>query len=433
MQLIHSLCLACLVSFTSVMAFSQLPDIRVNQQRIENRIFELVNFGIDSTGKGYRVSYSSGYLEARAWLIDQMKQAGLEVSIDYAGNILGRRKGSDPSLKPIAFGSHIDMVPNGGNYDGCLGAISGLEVMQVLHENHIETNHPLELIITTDEEGSMVGSRSLAGNLILEDLNNTSHSGLTIREGLKVIGGDPDRIQSVARQKGDVAAFIELHIEQGRILETENIQIGIVKGIVGISIYDVTIEGVANHAGTTPMNLRQDALLAASKLILAIHEVINGHEGQQVGNVGKITVKPGAYNVIPEKVVLGMELRDLSYDKIMVMFKEIESKAAAIAASTGTSIAFKNKPPVVMPAASDTSIQNKIMEAATSLGYSYTFMPSGAGHDAQNMSLIAPMAMIFVPSVGGVSHSPKEFTKAVDMANGTNVLLHAILLLDKKE
>src|SRR5690606_21953272 len=163
MQLIHSLCLACLVSFTSVMAFSQLPDIRVNQQRIENRIFELANFGIDSTGKGYRVSYSSGYLEARAWLIDQMKQAGLEVSIDYAGNILGRRKGSDPSLKPIAFGSHIDMVPNGGNYDGCLGAISGLEVMQVLHENHIETNHPLELIITTDEEGSMVGSRSLAG------------------------------------------------------------------------------------------------------------------------------------------------------------------------------------------------------------------------------------------------------------------------------
>ena len=222
------------------------------------------------------------------------------------------------------------------------------------------------------------------------------------------------------------------HIEQGGILEKENIQISVVEGIVGIEHWEVTVEGFANHAGTTPMNLRNDALLSAAKLIIAINEVITSREGRQVGTVGKISAQPGAYNVVPGKVVLGLEIRDLSYDKIWELFHEIEKRAANIAASSGTTITFKNQLVAAMPALTDKSIQDKIVQAANALGFTYKHMPSGAGHDSQNMALIAPIGMIFVPSVGGISHSPKEFTSAVDMANGANVLLQTILALDKE-
>ena len=223
-----------------------------------------------------------------------------------------------------------------------------------------------------------------------------------------------------------------MHIEQGRILEKENIQIGVVEGIVGIEDWEVTIEGFANHAGTTPMDLRDDALLSAAKLIVAANEVIISREGRQVGTVGKILAQPGAYNVVPGNVVLGLEIRDLSQDKIWELFREIEKRAADIAASDGTKITFKSQLLGATPALTDKSIQDKIVQSAKALGLTYKHMPSGAGHDSQNMALIAPVGMIFVPSVGGISHSPKEFTKAVDMANGANVLLQTILALDKE-
>lgn len=407
--------------------------IKVNQQRIEQRIFELAKFGKDSLGRGYRVAFTNGYIEGRAWFIDQMKGAGLQVNIDYAGNIIGKRKGRNAALKPIAFGSHIDMVPDGGNYDGCVGAIGGLELMETLQENNILTNHPLLLIITADEEGSMVGSQSLSGNFSSDELKMVSQSGLTVGDGIKAIGGNPDSIKNAALKNGDLTAFIELHIEQGGILEKEKIQIGIVKGIVAIADWDITVEGVANHAGTTPMNLRQDALLSSARLIIAVNEVINSHTGSQVGGIGKVAVQPGAYNVVPGKVVLGLEIRDLSYNKVKELYAAIEKRATVIAMASGTTITFKSRPPDAMPALTDTAIQNKILQSVKSLGFSYKYMQSGAGHDAQNMAKIAPIGMIFVPSVAGISHSPKEFTKAVDMANGANVLLQTILLTDNKK
>ncbi len=407
--------------------------MRVNQQRIERRIFELAKFGKDSTGKGYRVAYTKGDVEGRAWFIEQMKNAGLEVNIDYAGNITGKRKGKNDSLKPIAFGSHIDMVPDGGNYDGCVGSVAGLEVMEILKESKLVTNHPLELIIFSDEEGSLLGSNAIAGHFNQEEgLKTVSQSGLTVREGIKAIGGNPDSLQRVSRRKGDLKAFLELHIEQGAILEKENIQIGVVEGIVGIEDWEVTIDGFANHAGTTPMNLRRDALLSAAKLIIAVNEVITIHEGKQVGTVGKISAQPGAYNVVPGKVVLGLEIRDLSHEKIWALFHEIEKRAAAIAALSGTTITFQNQLLGAKPALTDKSIQEIIGRTAKALGFTYKYMQSGAGHDSQDMALIVPVGMIFVPSVGGISHSPKEFTKAVDMANGANVLLQTILTIDKE-
>ena len=416
---------------TSFTAFNQTT-IKVNEQRIESRIMELSKFGKDANGHGYRVAYTKGDIEARLWYMGLMKKAGLDVRIDYAGNIIGKRKGTNPLLKPIAFGSHIDMVPDGGNYDGCVGSIAALEIIEVLNENNITTKHSLEVIIFSNEEGGPVGSIAMAGGLTEKGLKEYSQSGLTIAEGIKAIGGNPDSIQYCIRKKGDIKAFLELHIEQGGILEKENIQIGVVEGIVGIVDWDVTIEGFANHAGTTPMNMRQDALLAAAKLIIVVHEVINSVDGRQVGNVGKIAAFPGALNVVPGKVTLGLEIRDLSAEKIEMLFREIEKRATAIAISSKTTISFTRHDNVPHPALTDKLLQKKIAASAKELGFTFKFMQSGAGHDAQDIALIAPVAMIFVPSKGGISHSPKEFTNAIDMANGANILLQTILKLDKE-
>ena len=404
----------------------------MNDKRIESRIFELAKFGKDSTGKGYRVAFTKGDIEGRAWLIGLMKKARLEVSIDYAGNIIGKRKGRNLLLKPIAFGSHLDMVPDGGNYDGCVGSVCSLELIEVLNENNIVTEHPLEVIIFSNEEGGTIGSMAMAGQLTVEGLKQVSQSGLTMADGIKAIGGNPDSIRFCSRKKGDLKAFLELHIEQGGILEKGNLQIGVVDGIVGIIHWEVTVLGFANHAGTTPMNMRKDAMLASANLIVAVNDVINSYAGKQVGTIGKIAAFPGAYNVIPGKVTMGLEIRDLSYEKIWKLFRDIERKSATIAASSGTTITFQHQANESKPALTEKMVQEKIAASATALGFKYKVMQSGAGHDSQEMALIAPVGMIFIPSVNGISHSPKEFTKAVDMANGANVLLQTILAIDKE-
>lgn len=405
--------------------------LRPNEQRIKTRIDELAKFGRDATGHGYRVGYSKGDIEGRAWFADLMRKAKLDVTIDEGGNITGKRKGSDPSLKPVAFGSHIDMVPDGGNYDGTLGSIGALEVIEVLNENNIVTKHPLEVIIFSNEEGGTIGSKAIVGQLTADGMKQMTNSGLIVSDGIKAIGGNPDQIQKCIRKKGDLHAFLELHIEQGGILENEKLQVGVVEGIVGIVHWEVTIEGFANHAGTTPMNLRQDALLAASRLVVATNEVIRGVPGNQVANIGKLTLLPGAYNVIPGKVVLGLEIRDLSAQKIDTLFGEIEKRSAVIATDSKTKISFVRQPNESIPAMTDKKLQQIIDNQAKALGFKTKFMQSGAGHDSAEMAAIVPVAMIFVPSVGGISHSPKEFTKTEDMANGVNVLLQTVLEVDK--
>jgi N-carbamoyl-L-amino-acid hydrolase len=412
-------------------AFCQTK-ITVNAQRMESRLADLSKFGKDSTGKGYRVAYTKGDQQGRAWFITLMKQAGLDVTIDYAGNIIGKRKGRNAALQPIAFGSHIDMVPDGGNYDGCVGSIGALEMIEALNENKIVTDHPLQVIIFSNEEGGTIGSMAMAGHVTAEGLKQVSQSGLTMADGIKAIGGNPDSIQLSALKKGAIKAFLELHIEQGGILDKEQLQIGVVEGIVGIIHWEVTVSGFANHAGTTPMNMRQDALLASAKLIVAVNEVINSYKGRQVGTIGKIAAMPGAYNVIPGKVVMGLEIRDLSYDKIWMLFHDVEKRAAAIAAASGTTIAFQHQANESKPALTDKTIQQHIAASAKALGFTTKTMQSGAGHDSQEIALIAPVGMIFIPSIGGISHSPKEFSKTTDVANGANVLLQTILQLDKE-
>ena len=406
--------------------------VKVNQKRIEQRVMELAKFGKDSLGRNYRIAFSAGDIEGRAYYIELMKAVGLDVSIDFAGNIIGKRKGKDPSKNPIALGSHIDMVPDGGNYDGVVGSMGALEVMEVLKENKIITEHPLELIIFSNEEGGTIGSMAMAGVLKMDALKVVTSSGLTNYEGIKAIGGNPDSIRESSKNLGDYIAYLELHIEQGGILEQEKLQIGVVEGIVGIAHWEVTVEGFANHAGTTPMNKRQDALLAASKFIIAVNEAVNSVGGKHVGTVGKITAFPGAYNVIPGKVVTSLELRDLHSNKIDLIFKDIETRAAEISKSSNVKISFRNLNVTSRPAFMDADIMIKISTVAKQLGYSQKTMQSGAGHDAQEMAHITRAGMIFIPSVGGISHSPKEFSKPVDMANGANVLLQTILALDKE-
>lgn len=404
---------------------------KVNEQRIVNRIAELAKYGRDANGHGYRVAYTKGDIDGRVWFMDLMKKAGLEPRIDTAGNIIGKRKGKNSALKPIAFGSHIDMVPDGGNYDGTLGSLAALEVIEILNENNVTTEHPLEVIIFANEEGGTIGSMAMVGGLTQEGLQQKSQMGLTMAEGIKAIGGNPANIQSCIRKKGDLKAWLELHIEQGGILEQENIEIGVVEGIVGIVHWEVTVEGFANHAGTTPMKLRKDALLAASQFITEVNNIALKIEGHHVATVGKIEAMPGAYNVIPGKVVLGLEIRDLSVEKIEMLFAQIKNGATTIANKTKTSFSFERQANESKPALTDKVLQQAIDKSAKAMGLSTKYMQSGAGHDSQEIALIAPVAMIFVPSVGGISHSFKEFTKTVDMVNGANVLLQTVLAVDK--
>ncbi|WP_283777927.1 Zn-dependent hydrolase [Flagellimonas spongiicola] len=424
--------ISCFLFLISFLGISQTNAIKVNQERLENRIFELAKFGLQENGETERVAFSDADIEARKWVMETLTKQGLDVSIDFAGNIIGLRKGSNSELKPISFGSHIDRVPNGGNYDGCVGIMAALEVIETLNENKLTTRHPLEVIVFSNEEGGVMGSRAMSGHLGKAALDVVNSTGYSMGEGIMRLGGDTTRIAEVQRKKGAMAAFLELHIEQGAILEKENLDIGIVEGIVGLKWWDVEFTGFANHAGTTPMNSRQDALLAAAKFIVAVNEITNSFEGAQVGTVGRIKAQPGAPNVIPGKVVASLEIRDLSAEVIEKVYQAIKARGEIIAKESNVKISFRPLDTTAAPALTDSTVQKEIEIASTSLGLSHKYMPSGAGHDAQDMAWIAPTGMIFVPSKGGISHSPKEFTAAVDMANGANVLLQTILSLDKK-
>lgn len=428
--MINSKRLLLAFSFITTSIFLQ-AQLTVNQARLEKRIMDLAQFGIQENGQTERVAFSDADLAAQQWVISQLKEMGLETHIDFAGNVIGIRKGTDPSKKPISFGSHIDRVPNGGNYDGCVGSMAAIEVLMILNENKIQTKHPLEIIIFSNEEGGVMGSRAIAGHLGKKALPIVNSTGYSMAEGIMRLGGDITRITEVARKKDEIAAFLELHIEQGGTLEKEDIQIGIVEGIVGLAWWEVEFTGFANHAGTTPMNARQDALLAAAKFIVAVNEVTSSFEGAQVGTVGKIKAEPGAPNVIPGKVVTSLEIRDLSLEMIEKVYEAIKTRAKEIAKASNVQIELRPLDTTADPAIMTAAIQDEIASSASQLGLTTKRMPSGAGHDAQDMALIAPTGMIFIPSKGGISHSPKEFSSATDMANGANVLLNTILSLDK--
>jgi beta-ureidopropionase / N-carbamoyl-L-amino-acid hydrolase len=406
--------------------------LQVNSERLSQSLSTLATYGKNEKGGSDRVAYSVHDLAARPFVKELLAAAGLEVSVDFAGNIIGRKAGKNPSLKPISLGSHIDEVPNGGDYDGPVGVMGAIEVVRTLKEAGIQTEHPLEVIIFTNEEGGVIGSRALVGGLSAQALQGQSNAGITHADGIRLLGGNPSRIASLARPKGAIAAFLELHIEQGGNLDTEKLDIGVVEGIVAIEWWEFSFKGKANHAGTTPMHARKDPMLPAARFTLAVNEVITRDEGRQVGTVGKIQAFPGAGNVIPGEVKLNLEIRDLSSEKIWKLYAELETIAKQLAQESGTTLEIKHIEVASKPALADSMIREVIDKQAKKLGYSTKSLPSGAGHDAQEMARIAPMGMIFIPSKAGISHAPEEYSSPEAIAKGANVLLHTLLELDKR-
>jgi N-carbamoyl-L-amino-acid hydrolase len=364
-----------------------------------------------------------------------MSGIGLEVRIDPAGSIYGRRPGSEPKLPVILFGSHIDSVPKGGNFDGDVGSMAAIEVMRTLGDRKVATRHALECVIWSNEEGvhygrGLFGSRAVVGEFEPGELEEKDEEGLDIREAIRRIGGDLARIAGARRRQGEIAAYLELHIEQGGNLDRGRIPIGVVEGIVGINRYTARVRGSANHAGTTPMPDRRDALVAASKLVVAVREETVREPGRQVGTVGKLAVLPGAPNIIPGEVEMVIELRDLSMERVEAIFRRIERRAEAIARETSTEIVIA-RTSTHAPALATPWVRELIEREARALGLATMSLPSGAGHDAQMLARIAPMGMIFVPSVAGISHSPKELTRWEDAANGCEVLYRTVLAIDR--
>lgn len=419
-----------LLLLTCGAALAQPSEISADPDRMEHRIDALGQFGKNREGGVSRVAFSDADIAGREYIKDLMHEAGLSVRVDTAGNIIGRREGSEDGLPPIMFGSHIDSVPGGGNYDGDVGVIGAIEVAQMMHERGIATRHPIEVVSFTDEEGGLTGSRAMAGKLGDSAMVVMSHSGMTIRDGIRHVGGDPNRLDLAVRKPGEIAAFVELHIEQGAVLDEEGVDIGVVEGIVGIRWWDVTIEGFANHAGTTPMDKRWDAMVTAAELTLAINRIATELPGRQVATVGRIQAFPGAPNVIPGEVVMSLEVRDLEAGKIQQVFDLIQAEATRIGDTRFTPVRFHELDVAAPPAPTDEQMRRIISASAADLGMSYRLMPSGAGHDAQDMAAIAPTGMIFVPSKDGISHSPKEFTSAEDMANGASVMFRTVMAID---
>jgi N-carbamoyl-L-amino-acid hydrolase len=406
--------------------------ISIDQNRLEESWKTLKSYGHNPETNGNdRIAFSDYNIAALSMIQEKLENLGMQVHRDAAGNLIANRKGTNNKLKPIAFGSHVDCVPNGGHYDGQVGSLGAIELIETLVDNNYTTKHPLQLIIFSNEESGVFGSRALAGALTPASLEVKTKSGYTNAEGIERLGGDASKVLSIAREHGSLHAFLELHIEQGGILEEKGLDIGVVQGIVGLRWWDVIVKGMSNHGGTTPMDKRYDALLAAAKFTQMVNEVVTSHPGTQVGTVGRIQAFPGAPNVVPGRVELSLELRDLSEDKIDMLFAEIESKANQLGKESGVSFEFKPISATGKAALTDIRIQDVIEASATKLGYSNQRMPSGAGHDAQEMSHIAPTGMIFIPSRGGISHSPDEYSSIEDMANGVQLLLETILELDK--
>ncbi len=411
-------------------SFQQEP--RVDAARLLATLERLEAFGGTEAGGTQRLAFSDADIAAREWVAELMETAGLEVSIDGVGNLIGRRAGSDPSLAPIMLGSHIDTVPDGGSYDGQVGSMGAIEVVHTLLDHGLVTQHPLEVVIFVNEEGGKTGSRALIGEVEPDELDVMTASGMTIGEGIRRLGGDPDNLAAVRRPPSSVAGYLELHIEQGAVLYNQGIDIGVVEGIVGIKRWDVTFRGFANHAGTTPMDDRRDALVAAARYIIAVEDIASTLPGRQVATVGRIAASPGAPNVIPGEVRLSLEIRDLSMDRIDDLYQRIHQRAEQIATTSDTTVEFEPFY-VTYSAPTDLRIRALVEGAAEDLGLRSLHMPSGAGHDAQSIARLGPVGMIFVPSVDGISHSPQERSEPDAIVAGANVMLLTLLKLDRAD
>lgn len=464
--------------------------LRINAERLQNNIRELAMFGLnEQTGGLDRTTFTEAELAARQWLKSKLVDLQLTVKVDEAANIWATRRGagqgaisgdsdvmecpevsqdlevsgvsngqriSDPSgnlaaassfgvsgrvresLPVIAFGSHIDTVPNGGKYDGALGVLLALEVMTVLEENKVGTRHPLELVSFSAEEPnpfglSTFGSRAVAGKLSRGDLAGVRNDqGQLLTEALRRAGGDPEHFEQCRRDPEALAAFLEVHIEQGKRLLDRGIPVGIVTAITGIYREEITVTGEANHAGTTLMQDRKDALMGASEMMLAFEAVCRKHPADEVvGTIGRISNEPNAANIIPEKVLFHLEARGADHQQIQEIIEAWGKHAEEIARSRGLRLERRlilDQAPQPM----DARVMDVSAAQAEALGIPGLHLGSMAGHDATHMASLTRAGMLFVPSLCGKSHCPEEESRMADIEKAGNVLLQSILALDEQ-
>ena len=401
--------------------------MRIDKHRLEQSIEELGRIGQTPRGGLTRLALSDEDKRGRDWMVSRMLEAGLAVTVDQMGNIFGRRAG-DSALPPVMMGSHVDSVPTGGRYDGQLGVLCGLEVIRSLNDAKIRTRHPVTLTIFTNEEGArfqpaMIASGVMAGKIALEDAYNTrDKDGIRLVDELERIGylgAEP----CVARP---FRAYLELHIEQGPFLEEEGLSVGVVEGIVAIAWSRLTIHGVQDHAGPTPMRIRHDALVAAAEVVGGVRRITREMGGDLVTTVGNLVVAPNIVNAIAGRVTLSIDMRDpqdATLDRARAKLEAIVREACEREGVPHELEHYWRVPYTPF----DRDVVDTVERAARAAGARYRRIRSGAGHDAQYMAAIGPAGMVFVPSRDGRSHCEEEFTPIDDIEQGATTLLRAAL------
>ena len=407
---------------------------RIDGARLWSELTALASILDEGSAPFTRRAFGRAYSEARDWLTGRMEEAGLSVRRDAAGSVVGSIGGAQ-DIPPIALGSHIDTVEGGGRFDGTLGVLAAVEVARTLADAGETLDHPLEIIDFTAEEpnpygSSCVGSRAWAGSLDQRLLELTDVAGETLADALPRGGGDPARIDEARREPGSLAAYLELHIEQGPVLERDDVAVGIVTGIVAIKRVSVILTGHASHAGTTPMDARRDALAAAAELVLAVESAGVASGGELVATVGKAHIEPNAPNVIAGRVEVSVEVRSLARELRDPALGGICEAARAAAGSRQVEVEIRPLSELA-PAVADERIIQALESGCASIGATSRRLPSWGGHDASQVAQIAPFGMLFAPPRDGLSHHADEWTSPEQCATAADALLVGLLELDK--
>lgn len=403
----------------------------MNIKRIEQTLATINAYSDNGSGIN-RLAYTDMERQAVEYIRRLCENEDMTVRIDAVGNLIARREGKDPSLPAVAFGSHIDTVYAAGKYDGTLGVAVAIELIRDMNEKDIQIEHPLELIVFVCEESarfgySTLGSRAIAGTLKKQDiLDLQDKNGVFLMQEFEKYGLAIENLESAKRKQGDFAAFIEFHIEQGPVLEKEERQVGIASGIAGSTRFKVEVLGVASHSGTTPMAYRKDALLGAAEIALTLEKAaLAEHEHGTVATVGVFDVKPGAMNIIPGAVEINVDIRGISETSKNRIIEALLQTVQVIEKKRHLEIHYKKiseQDPVML----DENIIEEIRKTCEEKGFSYKIMPSGAGHDAMNMAALCPTGLIFIPSKGGLSHNPDEYSSMEQIALGAELFKNEI-------
>jgi len=405
--------------------------LRIDADRMRVDFEAMSGFGATADGGVARTTFSEQHLAVRAWFLERGAAAGLETRVDSAANHSVVLPAKESRAQTLMLGSHLDSVRRGGRYDGALGVLCALEVVRSVQDAGLDLPVVLEAVDFTDEEGTLIGllgSSAIAGILTTEILGAPRGGRELLVSELERMGLTEEGLLSARRKPDTLAGYLELHIEQGPVLERAGVDIGVVTGIIGSASFDVVFEGDARHAGTTPMDARRDAALGAAAFTLGVREtVITGFPGC-VATVGNIETEPGSFNVVPGRARLRLECRSLRSPELDALEQALTSRAHAEAERFGLDVAVERLGRSE-PAPTDEAIQTAFERAAAELGLTTLRLPSGAGHDAQSLAAITRSGMVFVPSVGGVSHDPSEHTRWEDCVNGANVLLNATVAL----